>query len=109
MDEFGDDLVVFLDQAGYFYTRDLWEFVSNERQTQTMGDGAITCVRGESLEVWYFPSKLPELNPVEGCWNQLQEWFKFRFIEDLDELKRKLIDGVRTISEPNLWNFLCPP
>lgn len=109
MDEFGDNLVVFLDRAGYFYTRDLWEFVSNERKTETVGDGAITCVRGESLEVWYFPSKLPELNPVEGCWNQLQEWFKFRLIEDLDELKRNLIEGVRTISEPNLWNFLCPP
>lgn len=36
--EFGEDLVVFLDRAGYFYTRDLWERVSGERATETVSD-----------------------------------------------------------------------
>ena len=75
-DRFGDDLVVFLDRAGYFYARDLWEHVSGERATETVGDSSVACVRGDDLDVWYFPSKLPELNPVEGCWDQLNEWFK---------------------------------
>ena len=30
-EEFGEELVVFLDRASYFYTRDLWEYVSSER------------------------------------------------------------------------------
>ena len=66
-DEFGEEIVVFLDRAGYFYARDLWEFVGGERETGTVGDCSVSCVREENLEVWYFPSKLPELNAVEGC------------------------------------------
>ncbi|MEF8783758.1 MAG: transposase, partial [Haloarculaceae archaeon] len=82
---FGEELVVFLDRAGYFYARDLWEHVSGERETKTVGDSSVSCVRGDNLEVWYFPSKLPELNAVEGCWDQLQEWFKYRLIENQGE------------------------
>ena len=75
---FGEDLVVFLDRAGYFYNRDLWEHVSGKRATETVGDSSVACVRGdkkgeEHLDVWYFPPKLPELNPVEGCWDRLNE------------------------------------
>jgi transposase len=107
-ERFGDELVVFLDRAGYFYARDLWEYVSGERATETVGDSSVACVQGEGLEVWYFPSKLPELNPVEGCWDQLNEWFKHRLIPDLDTLKQRLTRGVPQISEPNIWNYLCP-
>jgi hypothetical protein len=49
--EFGEDLVVFLDRASYFYTRDLWEYVSGERATETVSDSSVACVRGEGLEV----------------------------------------------------------
>jgi hypothetical protein len=47
--EFGEDLVVFLDRASYFYTRDLWEYVSGERATATVSDSSVACVRGEDL------------------------------------------------------------
>lgn len=106
--EFGQKLVVFLDRAGYFYTRNLWEFVSGVRATETIEDTSIERVRGDDLEVWYFPSKLPELNPLEGCWDRLQGWFKHRFIPDLPTLKRHLRRGLPTIDEPNIWNYLCP-
>ena len=33
-ERFGEELVVFLDRAGYFYNRDLWEHVSGERATR---------------------------------------------------------------------------
>jgi hypothetical protein len=79
-DKFGEELVVFLDQAGYFYASDLWEHVGGERETETVGGSSVSCVRGDGLKIWYFPSKLPELNAVEGCWGQLQEWFKYRLI-----------------------------
>jgi hypothetical protein len=107
-DKFGEELVVFLDRAGYFYTRDLWEHVSSERATDAVGYSSVACVRGEDTEVWYFSSKLPELNPVEGCWDRLQEWFKYRFVPDIPMLKQQLQRGISTIEEPNIWNYLCP-
>lgn len=30
-DRFGEEVVVFLDRAGYFYTRDLWEHISGKQ------------------------------------------------------------------------------
>jgi hypothetical protein len=107
-EEFGEELVVFLDRAGYFYTRDLWEHVSGKRATETVGDSSVACVCGESLDVWYFPPKLPELNPLEGCWDRLQDWFKHRFVPDLPALKQQIQRGLPTVDEPNIWNYLCP-
>ena len=98
--------MVFLDRAGYFYARDLWEHVSGERETETVGDSSVSCVRGDDLEVWYFPSKLPELNAVEGCWDQLQEWFKYRLMPDLSTLKDYIPQGLNAITEPNIWSYL---
>ena len=106
-DEFGEELVVFLDRAGYFYPRDLWKFMSGERETETVGDSSVSCVCGEDLDVWYFSSKHPELNPVKGCWNQLYEWFEHRLIPDLSTLKASILEGIDTIDETNIWNYLC--
>ena len=92
-ERFGDELVVFLDRAGYFWAQDLWEYVSGTRATETVGDSSVACVRGDDLEVWYFPSKLPELNAVEGCWDQLQEWFKHRLVPDFLTLEEYLQEG----------------
>ena len=107
-DRFGDDLVVFLDRASYFYTRDLWEHVSGKRATETVGDSSVACVHGDDLDVWYFPPKLPELNPLEGCWDRLKEWFKHRLVPDLPALKAQIQRGLPTVEEPNIWNYLCP-
>jgi len=48
-DKFGEELVVFLDRAGYFYARDLWEHVSGERETETVGDSSVSCVCRDNL------------------------------------------------------------
>ena len=109
--QFGEELVVFLDRASYFYAKDLWEHVSGEEETETVGDSSVLCVRpddddDEDLEVWYFPPKLPELNAVEGCWDQLLEWFKYRLIPDLSTLKDQLRQGFSTITEPDIWPYL---
>lgn len=108
IEEFGEDLVVFLDRARYFYAKDLWEFVSGDRETETVGDSSVARVRGDELAVWYFPPKSPELNPMEGCWNQVKDWFNYRLIEDLDALKQRLGDAITEITEPHIWNYLCP-
>jgi hypothetical protein len=55
------------------YAKDLWEHVSGERETETVGDSSVSCLRGDNLEGWNFPPKLPELNAVEDLWEQLQE------------------------------------
>ena len=105
-ERFNEELVVFLDRAGYCYARDVWEHMSGKRETETVHDSSISCVRGDKLEAWYFPSKLPELNPVEWCWNQLQEWFKHRLIPDIPTLKNYILRGVNTINEPDIWTYL---
>ncbi|XVH33301.1 transposase (plasmid) [Haloferacaceae archaeon DSL9] len=108
-EKFGDELVVFFDWADYFYTRDLWGHVSGERETETVCDSSVSCVREDTFGVWYFPSKFPALNSVEGGWNQPQEWFKRRFIPDLPTLKEYILRVVNTTDEPNcclLGNFI---
>lgn len=105
---FGKKLVVLLDQASYFYAKDLWEFVSDNRSIEYVDDTSVKCVQSEKLQVWYFPAHLPELNPVEGCWRQLNTWFKFRLIEDLSELKSVLTTALDELVVPDIFNYLCP-
>lgn len=106
--EFGEKLIVLLDQASYFYAKDLWEHVSGTRSIDTVGDTSIKCAEGDELKVWYFPSHLPELNPVESCWNQFKNWYKYRLIETLPELKATLPEAFRSISEPDLLDYISP-
>ena len=108
LDEFGENIVVLLDRAPYFYARDLWEFVSGKRSTEFVDETSVERVVGDTIQVWYFPSHAPELNPVEGCWNQLESWFNYRLVEDLDELKRMLREALPTIDTPIISNYLCP-
>lgn len=107
-DEFGENIVVMLDRAPYFYARDLWEYVSGDQATEFVDDTAVERVVGDSLQVWYFPSHAPELNPVEGCWNQLESWFNYRFVRNLDQLKTLLKSAFTTIDPPQISNYLCP-
>lgn len=73
-----------------------------------VGDSSVAYVHGDDLEVWYFPLKLPELNPLEGCWDRLKEWFEHRLVPDLPTLKEQIQRGFPTVEEPKIWNYLCP-
>lgn len=106
--EFGEDLVVHIDRASYFYAKDVWKFVSGEEATEVIGDTAVERVRNETFEAWYFPPRLPELNPVEQCWNQLDEWFNHLLIEDLEQLQAELRVALAELNEPNVFNYLLP-
>jgi len=64
-------------------------------------------VRNESIQVWYFPPRLPELNPVEQCWNQFKSWHRYRFIEDISTLKRSLLFAFASINEPDILDYIC--
>ena len=106
--EFGEKLIVLIDRAGYFYARDLWEFVSGERRTESIDETSVERVRNETLQAWYFPPRLPELNPVEQCWNQLEKWFNYLLVEDLSHLQTELRVALDELNEPNLFNYLLP-
>jgi hypothetical protein len=145
--EFGEQLVVLLDQAPYFYAKDLWKFVSGKRSTECVdstsenflrkpsleyvdeaslrlisvvhlrlaivqyqvcstNDTSVECVCGSSLQAWYYPPHLPELNPLESCWNQFKDWFKYRLIKDLPSLKETLTTAFPTITEPDIIDYI---
>ena len=106
--EFGENVVVLLDRAPYFYARDLWEFVSGERTTEYVDETSVECVVGDSLQVWYFPAHAPELNPVEGCWDQFESWFNYRLVRDFEQLLNQLRTALSTIDPPKISNYLCP-
>lgn len=106
--EFGEKLVVLLDQAPYFYARDLWEFVSGERRTEYIGETSVERVRNQTVRAWYFPPRLPELNPVEQCWNQLEKWFNYLLVKDLSHLQEELLIALDELDEPNVFNYLLP-
>ena len=99
---------MFLYRAPYFYAKDIWEFVSGERSIEYIDDTSVACVGGESLQVWYFPPRLPELNPVEQRWNQFKVWYKYRFVEDLPALKRTLASAFASITEPDILDYVTP-
>jgi transposase len=106
--EFDGNIVVLLDQAPYFYAKDLWEHVSGKRTTEFVDETSVERVVGETLQVWYFPPHSPELNPVEQCWNQLDAWFNLKLVRSLEDLKTMLQTGFKTISPPKFSNYLCP-
>lgn len=108
VEEFGEKLVVLLDQAPYFYAKDLWEFVSGKRSIEHLDDTSIKCVSGSSLQAWYYPPHLPELNPLEHCWNQLKDWFKYRLIKKLPGLKQIISTALSSINEPDIIDYISP-
>lgn len=104
--EFGDGLVVMLDRAPYFYAKDIWKFVSGEEHTEQVDDTSVECVVGKHLDVWYFPSHAPELNPVESWWNLLEEWFNYRLIDDLQQLQALLRQCFNEIDPPDIQSYM---
>jgi hypothetical protein len=107
VEEFDDKLVVLLDRAPYFYAKDVWEFVSGQREIEHVEETDVARVRGEGLEVWYFPPHSPELNPVEACWRQFKDWYKYRFFETLEELKPTLRRAFAAVDPPGVVSYIC--
>lgn len=88
--EFGDDLVIVLDNAGYFVAKSL------KRQATAAG-----------LRLEYLPPYAPELNPLEECWKQLRASRANRLFTSLDELIAHLRDALPSLSAPSIYEYLC--
>lgn len=51
------------------------------------------------------PASSPELNPVEGCWRQLQVALSNRFVESLTELTKAIDTALDQLSVPRVSNY----
>lgn len=85
--QFGEKLVVLLDQATYFTATAVKDFVADE-----------------PLELVYFPTGSPDLNPTEEHWRQLKKALGNRYFGTLDEIRSAL----DTISPPRVYQYICP-
>jgi len=90
-DEFGEKLHIVLDNAPYFASNQVKEFIEESQ-----------------LKATYFPTGSPDLNPVEECWRQLKRSLGNRFFQDLDELRADAFDSLQSISAPKLDDYFCP-
>ncbi len=89
-EEFGEKLVIVLDNTGYFTAKDV--------KKQAAKDG---------LLLDYLPPYAPEIKPVEQCWRQLNQARGNRLFHDPSELESFLTATLPTISSPNFYNYLC--
>lgn len=90
-DEFGEKLHVVLDNAPYFASNQVKEFIEESQ-----------------LEVTYFPTGSPDLNPVEECWRQLKRSLGNRFFQNLEELRTDAFEALEAVSVPRLYDYFCP-
>ena len=89
--KFGEHIHVILDNASYFSSNRVAEFVANS-----------------SVKVTYLPTGSPDMNPVEECWRQFSHALGNRFFSSLDELRPALWPALDSVSPPNIYDYLCP-
>lgn len=90
-EEFGEYIHVILDNATYFASNRVAEFVEDS-----------------PIELTYLPTGSPDMNPVEECWRQFGRSLGNRFFESLADLYSAVWPALESISPPNIYNYLCP-
>jgi transposase len=88
--EFGEKLVILLDNAPYF--------IANELKKQAAAAGLL-------LE--YFPSHSPELNPLEPCWEQLRKGRANQLFLTTTEVEAYLRTALKELDPPDICDFIC--
>lgn len=89
--EFGEKLVVLLDQATFFTAAAVKDFAVDE-----------------PIELVYFPTGSPDLNPTEEYWRRLMKALGNRYFGTLDEIRSAIWDALDSISPPGVYQYLCP-
>jgi transposase len=89
--EFGEKLVVLLDQATYFTARAVKDFAADE-----------------PIELVYFPTGSPDLNPTEEYWKRLKQALGNRYFGTLDEIRSAVWSALDTIDPPGVYQYLSP-
>ena len=88
--EFGAKLVVLLDQATYFTARAVKNFVADE-----------------PIDLVYFPTGSPDLNPTEEYWRQLKLALGNRYFGSCAEIRSAVWTALESISPPGIYQYLC--
>jgi transposase len=88
---FGEKLVVLLDQATYFTALAVKDFAADE-----------------PIELMYFPTGSPDLNPTEEYWHQLKDALGNRYFATPDEIRSAVWSTLETINPPEIYQYLCP-
>ena len=88
--EFGEKLVVLLDQATYFTAKAVKDFTANE-----------------PIELVYFPTGSPDLNPTEEYWRQLKLALGNRYFGSCAEIRSAVWSALESISTPGVYQYLC--
>lgn len=89
-DEFGQKIHVLLDNASYFKSQQVRDFVEETE-----------------IELTYFPRGSPDLNPVEECWRQLKRSLGDRFFGSIDDLRPAVINAIDEVQAPGIYGYLC--
>ena len=88
--EFGEKLVVLLDQATYFTAEAVKNFAAEE-----------------PIELVYFPTGSPDLNPTEEYWRRLKQALGNRYFGTLGEIRSAIWSAVEKIGPPRVYQYLC--
>lgn len=88
--EFGEKLVVLLDQATYFTALAVKDFAADE-----------------PIELVYFPTGSPDLNPTEEYRRRLKQALGNSCFDTLDEIHSAIWSALDTISSPGIYQYLC--
>ena len=88
--EFGEKLVVLLDQATYFTASAVKDFVVEE-----------------PIELVYFPTGSPDLNPTEEYWRRLKQALGNRYFGTLGKIHSAIWSALDTIDPPGVYQYLC--
>lgn len=84
--EFGEKLVVLLDQSTYFTATAVKHFVADE-----------------PIELVDFPTGSPELNPTEEYWRQLKFGLGNRYFGNCAEIRSAVWTALESISPPGIY------
>jgi transposase len=87
---FGEELVVVLDQGSYFTANKVREFAEDSE-----------------VELLYLPTGMAKLNPTEECWRQLRSALGNRYFGTVDELRKGIRSAMETIDPPGIYQYLC--
>lgn len=89
--EFGEKLVVLLDQATYFTAAAVKHFAADE-----------------PIELVYFPTGSPDLNPTEEYWRRLKLALGNRYFDSCAEIRSAVWTALESISPPGIYQYLRP-
>jgi len=86
---FGEKIHVILDNATYFTSNKVAEFVDDS-----------------AIKVTHLPTGSPDMNPVEECWRQLKKRLGNRFFGSVDELRPAIRRVLNDLNPPGIFGYL---